>query len=114
MIRVYGIKNCDSVRKALRFFKERNISYELVDFRENPVECDTIDRWLGHVGSQELFNRRSTTYRSLGLKTETLDDAAIRTWLCKENMLVKRPVVETEEGDVIVGFDENRYKEIFS
>ncbi|WP_353663253.1 Spx/MgsR family RNA polymerase-binding regulatory protein [Hydrogenimonas sp. SS33] len=112
-MKLYGIKNCDSVRKAVRFFKEHNIDFETVDFRETPVGCDTIDRWLEKVAVKELFNSRSTTYRKLGLKDFGLDEAGMRKWLCKENTLVKRPVVETDDGDVIVGFDEKRYKERF-
>ncbi|BDY12284.1 arsenate reductase family protein [Hydrogenimonas cancrithermarum] len=113
MIRLYGIKTCDSVRKAVKFLKARNIDFEMVDFRNTPVGCDTIDRWLERVPVAKLFNTRGTTYRTLNLKSLALDDAAKRAWLCKENMLIKRPVVETDDGEVIVGYDENRYKEIF-
>ncbi len=112
MLRLYGIKSCDSVRKARKFLTTRHIDFEMVDFRERPVTCDTIDRWLSKVDIDTLLNRRGTTYRTLGLKSMDLDDDGKRAWLCKENMLIKRPVLETPQGDVIVGFDENRYKEI--
>ncbi|WP_456450692.1 arsenate reductase family protein [Hydrogenimonas sp.] len=113
MVTLYGIKNCDSVRKARKFFKTHNIDAELVDFKETPVGCNTIDRWLEQVPLKTLFNTRGTTYRRLGLKEMGLDDAGRREWLCKENTLIKRPVVVTEEGEVIVGFDETLYKEKF-
>ena len=106
---VYGIKNCDSVRKAVKFFKSHNIDFEMVDFRERPVTCETIDRWLAHVPVEKLFNTRGTTYRQLKLKELGLDEKGKRAWLCKENMLIKRPVVETTDGEVIVGFDEKLY-----
>ena len=113
VLRLYGIKNCDKVRAALKFFKRHNIDVEMVDFRETPVGCDTIDRWLEKVSVESLFNARSTTYRNLKLKELGLDAAGKRTWLCRENTLVKRPVIERDDGDVVVGFDENLYKEKF-
>jgi len=84
----------------------------MVDFKTTPVGCDTIDRWLQHVPINKLFNTRGTTYRTLKLKELNLDDAGKRAWLCKENMLIKRPVIETDDGKVIVGYDEIRYKEL--
>jgi Spx/MgsR family transcriptional regulator len=112
-LRIYGIRNCDKVRAALKFFKRHNITVEMVDLKETPVGCDTIDRWLERVSVDALFNARSATYRNLGLKALGLDESGKREWLCKENTLIKRPVVETGEGDVVVGFDENLYKEKF-
>ena len=112
-MKIYGIKNCDSVRKAARFFKSHNINFEMVDFRETPVGCDTIDHWLEQVSIDTLFNTRGSTYRTLKLKEKGLDESGKRAWLCKENMLIKRPVVETDDGKVIVGYNENLYKERF-
>jgi len=112
-MRLYGIKNCDSVRKARKFFRQHNIDVEFVDFKETPVGCDTIDRWLEKLPVARLFNSRGTMYRTLKLKELNLDDAGKREWLCKENILIKRPVIETDGGDVIAGYDESLYKEKF-
>ncbi len=112
-MKIYGIKNCDTFRKAVKFFTSHNINHETVDFRETPVGCDTIDRWLNHLPVDTLFNTRGTTYRTLKLKEMGLDESGKRTWLCNENMLIKRPVVETDDGDVIVGYNETLYKERF-
>ncbi len=110
-MKIYGIRNCDSVRKAVKFFKSHNINFEMVDFKERPVGCSTIDRWLESVPVDTLFNRRGTTYRTLKLRDMDLDESGKREWLCRENMLIKRPVVETDDGDVVVGYDETLYKE---
>lgn len=112
MIKVYGIKNCDSVKKALSFFKKHNLAYELHDFKEKSVSCDTIASWLQKSDIKSLFNSRSTTYRTLKLKELNLDDNAKSEWLCKENMLIKRPVVEFE-SNLLVGFNEDDYKGVF-
>ncbi len=110
MIKVYGIKNCDSVRKAVKFLKSHDIPYEFVDFRETPVDLQTIERWLRYTDIKKLFNTRGTTYRTLGLKEMDLDDEAKKMWLAKENMLIKRPVIELD-NDILVGYDETLYKE---
>ena len=113
MIKVYGIKTCDTVRKALKYLKEKGIDYEFVDFKKSPVGCEKIDEWLKKVPMEKLFNKRGTKYRMLKLKELNLDEAGMREWLCKENLLIKRPVIELENGDVIVGFDAERYEALF-
>jgi arsenate reductase len=110
---IYGIKTCDSVRKARKFMKEHGIDYTFVDFRETPVDGTKIEAWLKKVPIDILFNNRGTTYRTLKLKEKNLNDAEKAQWLAKENMLIKRPVIEYG-GDVIVGFNTERYKEIFT
>ena len=112
MIKVYGIKNCDSVKKALSFFKKHDLEYELHDFKSDQVSCETISTWLKKVDIKTLFNARSTTYRNLKLKEKNLDEAAQKEWLCQENLLIKRPVVEFNDK-VIVGFNEENYKGVF-
>jgi len=112
-MKVYGIKTCGSVKKALKFFKEKNIEYEFVDFKKTPVECEKIDKWLNKVDMNMLFNKRGTKYRQLKLKELNLDENGMKEWLCKENLLIKRPVIELNNGNVIVGFDEEKYEEIF-
>ena len=112
MIQVYGIKNCDSVKKALSFFKKHNLEYTLFDFKEESLACDTINKWLEKTDLKTLFNARSTTYRNLKLKELNLNDTAKQEWLCKENMLIKRPVVEFN-STVLVGFNEENYQGVF-
>ena len=112
-MKVYGIKTCGSVKKAFKFFKEENIEYDFIDFKKSPVGCEKIDEWLTKVDVNTLFNKRGTKYRQLKLKELNLDENEMREWLCKENILIKRPVIEFDNGDVIVGFDEEKYKEIF-
>ncbi len=114
MIRLYGIKNCDSVRKAISFLKEKGLEFEFVDFKKSPIGCEKIDEWLKKIDINPLFNRRSGTYRSLKLKELSLDEAGMREWLCKENLLIKRPVIELDDGRLIVGFDPKSYQTIFN
>lgn len=111
-MRVYGIKTCGSVKKAIKFFKNRGIEFEFIDLKKEPVGCEKIEEWIKKVGVDTLLNKKGTKYRTLKLKELNLDDDAKKEWLCKENLLIKRPVIELDEK-VIVGFDEEKYKEIF-
>jgi Spx/MgsR family transcriptional regulator len=110
MLKIYGIKNCDSVRKALKFLKSRNIPFSFIDFRETPAEEETIRAWLAYTDIHTLFNTRSTTYRTLKLKAVELDDETKITWLAKENMLIKRPVIVLDEK-VLIGYNEAEYSD---
>ncbi len=112
-MKIYGIKTCGSVKKALKFFKDNGIDYEFIDFKKEPVGCDKIEEWLEKTDINTLFNSRGTKYRMLKLKDLNLDDNGKKEWLCKENLLIKRPVIEPDSGGLIVGFDEDKYKEIF-
>lgn len=110
MVKVYGIKTCDSVRKAIKYLKAHAIAYEFIDFKQTPVDASTIASWLEKSDIKTLFNTRGTTYRTLKLKALNLTDEQKQEWLAKENMLIKRPVI-TSNNDVLVGYNETLYKE---
>ena len=111
MIKVFGIKNCDSVKKAIKFLKDNNLEFTLQDFKTDSVAEDKIEYWLKSVEMKQLFNTRGTTYRTLKLKELNLSDQEKVGWLAKENMLIKRPVIEYNSHKVLVAFDESIYKE---
>lgn len=112
MVTLYGIKNCDSVKKAIKFLKEHDIDYDLVDFKATPVGCETVSSWLEQVEMKQLFNTRGTTYRTLQLKALNLDEEQQLQWLCKENLLIKRPVLDVD-GKIMVAFDQAAYEKQF-
>lgn len=105
-MKIYGIKNCDTVKKTLKFFDQRGMTYDFIDFKTTPPSCEQVRKWAERVGVKKLFNTRSTTYRNLKLKEQSLDDDAKIEWMCKEPLLIKRAVVETDDT-VVVGYDEN-------
>jgi len=109
---LYGIKTCTSVRKAIKFFKDNNIEFEFIDFKKEPVGTNKIEKWLSKTTIEKLFNSRGTKYRLLKLKELNLDKDGKKEWLAKENLLIKRPVIEYKD-EVIVGFDEDEYKKVF-
>jgi len=111
-MKIYGIKSCGSVTKTLSFFKSHNIEYEFIDFKKTPVDESKIKEWLQIIPMQKLLNTKGTTYRTLKLKEMNLSDEQKIEWLAKTNNLIKRPVIEYDNG-VIVAFDELIYKELF-
>jgi Spx/MgsR family transcriptional regulator len=109
---IYGIPTCGSVKKAIAFCKTNGLEYEFIDFRQEPATGEKIDQWLSYIDIDTLFNSRGTKYRTLGLKELHLDDETKRDWLIKENLLIKRPVIEHDSG-IVVGYDEKRYVSLF-
>ncbi|NVJ52468.1 MAG: Spx/MgsR family RNA polymerase-binding regulatory protein [Campylobacteraceae bacterium] len=112
MIKVYGIKTCNSVRNALKFFKDNDIEVEFSDIRKDPPSAQSITTWAKKGGIDVAFNSKGTKYRTLKLKELNLDDSGKLEWLIKEPMLLKRPVIEYND-DVLIGFKEELYKETF-
>ena len=108
MLKIFGIKNCDSVRKAVKFLKLHEVPFEFIDFKVTPIGEKKIRSWVEKADIKTLFNTHSTTYRTLKLKELDLDDEAKIEWLAKENMLIKRPVIDFDEK-VIIGYNESEY-----
>lgn len=108
-MKIYGIPNCGSVKKALDYVKSIGVEYEFIDFKkQKPTEAQ-VSRWAQAVGMDRLFNIRGTKYKSTGLDYKTLSDTERVGWLAKEPTMIKRPVIEYKDK-TIVGFDEEIYK----
>ena len=110
---IYGIKTCSTVGKARKFMKDNNIEFDFVDYKVESVDEAKIREWLKQVDIKVLFNTRGTKYRNLKLKELNLDDEAKIAWMAKENYLIKRPVIEYDDGKVHVAYNAEVYKETF-
>lgn len=110
---IYGIKTCSTVGKARKFMKDHGIDFNFVDYKVESVDESKIREWLTQTDINLLFNNKGKKYRDLGLKELNLDDEGKIAWMAKENYLLKRPVIEFGEGKVLVGYDEEVYKETF-
>lgn len=111
MVKIYGIKNCGSVKKALNFLDSKGIDYEFIDFKKTPLMPKNLDFWLKKVDLKTLLNTKGTTYKKLELKNKNLDNEQIKAYLLQEPLLIKRPVIEYQ-GGIIVGFEANLYHQI--
>lgn len=106
MLHIYGIKTCDTCRKALKWLNEHGIEHQWHDLRETPLTRPTIGAWLKTVGEHSLVNRRSTTWRQLPAESRAaLTSASAADLLLANPTLIKRPVL-VRGREVRVGFDE--------
>ena len=107
MLKVYGIPNCQSVKKALAHLDQAGIEPEFVNFRKTPLTSDKIDAWLEAVGAETLVNRRGTSWRTLTPEEKLAAENAdtLRALLLEKPTLIKRPVVEWPDGRVTTGLD---------
>lgn len=97
MIVIYGLKTCDSCRKALGIVAAGGARHRFHDLRADGLPAAALARWLARAGWETLLNRRSTTWRALpAAEKEGLDAAAVARLLARYPTLVKRPVVELE------------------
>lgn len=110
MIKIYGIPNCGSVKKALDFVRLRGLEYEFIDFKKQKPTERQVESWANTVGMDKLFNTKGTKYKSSGLDYKTMSDAERLAALVKEPTMIKRPVIEYKNS-VIVGFDEAEYSQ---
>jgi arsenate reductase len=110
---MYGIKNCDTIKKARTWLEGRGVAYAFHDYKTAGIDEARLRRWCGEAGWETLLNRAGTTFRKLpdadkaGLDT----DKAVVLMLAQPSM-IKRPVVEGA-GDLLVGFSPERYEAAF-
>ena len=109
-IRLYGIPNCDTVRKARKWLEAQGIDYAFHDYKKEGVDPDALERWVDRVSWEVLLNRRGTTFRKLdeGDKAEIDRDKAL-TLMEAHPSLIKRPVVEKGQR-VLVGFTQSEWE----
>src|SRR5688500_3731147 len=104
-IRLHGIANCDTVKRARAWLGGRAVDHAWVDFRKQPPSIEQIRRWAGRVGWEALLNRRGTTWRSPddAQRAAVRDEASAIALMHERPTLIRRPVVEAGEH-VVVGF----------
>jgi len=110
MTTVYGIKNCDTVKKALKWLENNAVTFQFHDLRQDGIESADLKQWIDSVGWETLLNRRSTTWRQLGERDKNDIDTNKAISLMLDNpTLIKRPVI-TRGKTVLVGFKETEYQ----
>lgn len=111
MLRVYGIKNCDTVKKSLKWLDKNEVDYEFIDVRQQPLQKETVSAWLQQLPAESLLNKRSTSWRNLSDEQKSLEDAnAIAELIAEQPTLFKRPLVQSSQA-VHCGFNEKLWSE---
>lgn len=111
---LYGIPNCDTVKKARTWLEQQGIAYTFHDFRKAGITREQTHAWLKHVQWDVLVNRKGTTWRALSEERKAaVTDAASATELMLESpSVIKRPVLVCGDG-TYVGFSDTLYQQIF-
>ena len=104
MLTVYGIKQCDTVRKALKWLDQKGSEYRFHDFRVDGLSAEVLQAWLDSDLSDKLVNRRSTTWRQLSEAQRQSEGGALLNLLLDHPTLIKRPVFVTDRI-LAVGFN---------
>lgn len=113
MTTVYGISNCDTVRKARRWLADNSIEYRFHDVRKHGLDTATLQRWVAELGWEALINRSGRTWLTLpeDIRADLRETSAI-TLMTDEPTLIKRPVLRVGDRH-FVGFKEHDYQRIF-
>ena len=106
-ITLYGIPNCDTVKRARAWLQEHGRNATFHDFKKTGVPTDRLDAWVAAAGWERVLNRQGTTWRKLddALKASVVDASSAKKVMGEQPSTIKRPVVEWADGAITVGFD---------
>ena len=111
---LYGISNCDTVKKAKNWLETHNIDYKFHDFRKQGLDANTINQWLQSVSWDKILNKRSTSWRNLDPSIQqTVNETNIVDLLIENPTLIKRPVMDVNDT-ITLGFNSDTYQGIFN
>jgi arsenate reductase len=113
MITLYGIKNCDTVKKATKWLEANNIAHQLYDFKKQPLTAELLTKFVNQSDWSLLLNKRSTTFRNLpdAIKNNLTDDVMFAAVL-EQPTLLKRPLLPLN-GALNLGFKVDQYQALF-
>jgi arsenate reductase (glutaredoxin) len=104
---LYGIPNCDTVKRARDWLTSQGVAYEFHDFKKQGVPADHLAAWVQAAGWERVLNRKGTTWRKLpeAQQASVVDAASAQALMREQASVIKRPVVEWDDGRITVGFD---------
>lgn len=113
---VYGIKNCDTVKKALTWLKNKDLAFEFHDYKANGITEEKLKDWSEQVGWDTLVNKKGATWRQLSeeIKAAVTGEAKAIEVMMGKTSVIKRPLIEKDGKVILLGFDEVKYAQIFS
>lgn len=106
MVKIYGIKNCDTMKKAFAWCEANSVGYEFHDYKKLGVPREKLVTWCRALGWQTLVNTKGTTWRKLSPEQQAITTQGQAVALMLENpSVIRRPLVENDAGQLLVGFD---------
>jgi len=112
---VYGIKSCDSVKKATTWLTKKKIKFEFHDYKAEGISEAKLKNWSKQVGWEKILNKKSTSWRDLSEAAQqkiTTEKAAIEV-MKEKTSIIKRPLIELNDQVMTVGYNEEEYKKVF-
>lgn len=114
-ITIYGIKNCDTMKKAFAFLDKAKVDYEFHDYKKAGVDRALLERWSKKLGWESLLNRAGMTFRKLPDKEkEGLNEGKAMKLMLAQPSMIKRPVLDLGGGKLLVGFKADDYKAVLA
>lgn len=112
MVKVFGIKNCDTMKKAFAWLEAQGIAYEFIDYKKTGIATAHLPDWCARAGWETLLNRRGLMWKKLS-ETERadVDQAKARALMEQYPALIKRPVLDCDKA-LLVGFDPETYAKV--
>ena len=111
---LYGIPNCDTMKKARAWLTEQGIAYQFHNYKQVGIDEATLCDWIRQVGWEVLLNRRGMMWRKVPAEVkEGIDEASARQLMLATPSIIKRPVLQ-HQGALLVGFDTTQYAQIFA
>jgi arsenate reductase len=112
MITLYGISNCDTIKKSRAWLQANGLDYEFHDYKKASIDQGTLTQWCRKLGYEKLLNTRGTTWRKLDEHAKAnMDESKAITLMQEHTSLIKRPVLVTGKN-MLVGFDEDSWKSL--
>ena len=109
-VTIYGIKNCDTMKKARAWLDKKGVAYDFHDYKAAGIDRGRLEGWARKVGWEVLLNRAGTTFRKLPDKDkEGLSEAKAIALMMAQPSMIKRPVLEAD-GNLLVGFKPGQYE----
>ncbi len=113
MTTLYGISNCDTVKKARTWLEKQDIDYHFHDFRRDGLDKKLVQAWVNQVGWEGLINKRSTTWKGLAPKVkQAMNNSNVIDTILQQPTLIKRPVLVSQD-QLLIGFKQADYADSF-
>lgn len=113
-MKLYGIPNCNTVKKARTWLDAHGVAYTFHDFKKQGIDSATLQAWLNQVPWEKLVNRAGMTWRGLGEETKNsvIDNASAVALMMEKTSVIKRPVLVQNDKIISLGFDETTYRKL--
>jgi arsenate reductase len=114
MIKLYGIPNCDTIKKARRWLQDHDIEHQFHDYKKAGVDAQKLNAWIDVVGWEVLLNRRGMMWRKTPQNVrDAIDQHSAIQLMLETPSIIKRPVLEMDSS-ITVGFSDERYQQLFA